>query len=153
MFFSRCLSSRVGGCHDRGAGALSPCPGRNRSQPVRSQSGFSLIEVLLASFIIITVGVGLLAGLTLTSRITLSTDNRETARDLAVAQMEYVKSLDFSRSYYDYDPELIPPGSGYIVSVVNPPQSLEDGNLQKITVVISRRGSEVCRLSDYKVNW
>jgi hypothetical protein len=130
--------------------SVADCSGSTRA---RSQNGFSLIEVLLASFIIITVGVGLLAALTLTSRVVLKTDSRETARNLAVAQIEYIKSLDFSDSHYDYDPDLIPENSDYTVAVVDPPQALEDGHLQMITVVVSRRGSEVCRLSDYKVDW
>jgi len=132
---------------------LCGAAGSSSSGVRSSQAGFSLIEVLLASFIIITVGVGLLAGLTLASRATMNTDNRETARDLAVAQLEYVKAQDYDENHYDYSAALIPQGSPYSVAVVNPPESLEDGNLQKITVIVSRNGHEVVRLSDYKVNW
>jgi prepilin-type N-terminal cleavage/methylation domain-containing protein len=120
---------------------------------MNSEKGFTLIEVIIAVFIIATVGVGLLAGLTLTSRVVLSTDNQETARDLAVAEMEYIKSLSYNTSSYSYNQGLIPSGSNYTVSVINPPPSLQDGNLQKITVIISRNGTEVIRLADYKVNW
>jgi Tfp pilus assembly protein PilV len=126
-------------------------PGCQQALP-GSQSGFSLIEVLLASFIIITVGVGLLAALSLSSRVVLSTDNSESARDLAVAQMEYIKSLDYNASQYAYNPDLLPGGSQFSVSVATP-QSLQDGNLQKITVIIARGSREVFRLSDYKVKW
>ncbi len=119
----------------------------------QSEKGFTLIEILIAFFIIITVGVGLLAGLTLTSRVIIATDHQETARDLAVGEMEYIKSLSYNSAHYDCNPDLIPAGSGYAVSVVNPPPSLQDGNLQVITVIISRNGAEVTRLAGYKVNW
>jgi Tfp pilus assembly protein PilV len=120
---------------------------------MQSEKGFTLIEVLLAAFILITVGVGILAGLTLTSKVVISTDHHETARDIAVAEMEYIKSLSFNASHYNYNPALIPSDSSYTVSVVNPPQSLQDGNLQVITVIIYSNSSEITRLSGYKVNW
>jgi Tfp pilus assembly protein PilV len=119
----------------------------------QSEKGFTLIEVLLAAFILITVGVGILAGLTLTSRVVISTDHHETARDIAVAEMEYIKSLSYNASHYNYNPDLIPSNSGYTVSVVNPPQSLQDGNLQVITVIVYSKSTEITRLSGYKVNW
>ena len=120
---------------------------------IKSEKGFSLVEVLVSAFIMITVGVGLLSGLTLTSKVVASTDRNESARDLAVAEMEYIKSLSYSTTSYNYNSALIPNGSGYTVSVVNPPQSLQDGNLQIITVIVSLNQTEVTRLSDYKVNW
>ena len=119
---------------------------------MKSEKAFSLVEVLVAMFIMITVGVGLLAGLTLTSKVIVSTDRSETARDLAVAEMEYIKSLSYNAAHYDFSPGLIPAGSAYSVSVSGP-QSLQDGNLQLVTVIISSNGREVTRLSDYKVNW
>jgi type II secretory pathway pseudopilin PulG len=118
-----------------------------------NEHGFSLIEVLLAAFIISTVGVGLLAGLTLASKVVIATDQHETARDLAVAEMEYIKSLSYNSSHYDSNASLIPSGSGLTVNVVNPPESVGDSNLQKITVIINKNGQEIVRLAGYKVNW
>ena len=83
----------------------------------------------------------------------MSTDKQVTARDLAVAEMEYIKSLPYASDHYNYDPALIPSGGSYSVAVQNPPQSLQDGNLQKITVVISKNGVTVFQLEDYKINW
>ena len=120
---------------------------------LKDESGFYLVEVLVSAFILITVGVGVLGGLSLTSKVIVSTDRHETAHDLAVAEMEYIKSLSYSTTHYDYNASLIPAGSSFAVSVVNPPQSLQDGNLQLITVIISSNSTEVTRLSDYKVNW
>jgi type II secretory pathway pseudopilin PulG len=117
------------------------------------EHGFSLIEVLLAAFIISTVGVGLLAGLTLASKVVIATDQHETARDLAVAEMEHIKSLSYSSSHYDSNDSLIPSGSGLTVNLVNPPESVGDTNLQKITVIINKNSQEIIRLVGYKVNW
>jgi prepilin-type N-terminal cleavage/methylation domain-containing protein len=120
---------------------------------IADNRGFSLIEVLLATVIISTVGAGLLAGLTLASKVVISTDQHETARDLAVAEMEYIKSQSYNSSRYDCNAALVPSGSGLTVTVVNPPESIGDSNLQKITIIVNKNGQEITRLAGYKVNW
>ena len=116
-----------------------------------SEKGFTLIETLAGMFLMVLIGVALLASLTLSSKILADTDNRETARDLAVSEMEYVKKL-FYATTYSQDVSLIPGGSNYGVTI-DTPEAIEDGNLQKIRVIIRRNGNEVTRLEGYKVKW
>ncbi len=119
---------------------------------MRSEKGFTLIETLTGMFVLVLVGVSLLASLTLSSKVLIDTDKKETARDLAVAEMEYVKNLPYGDTYAP-DSGLIPSGSNYNV-VIDPPQDMEDdANLQMIRVIVLRNGSEVTRLEDYKVKW
>jgi type II secretory pathway pseudopilin PulG len=117
-----------------------------------SQKGFTLIETLAGAFLLVLVGVALLASLTLSSRILAQTDNMETAKDLAVAEMEYVKSLPYADSY-SQDISLVPAGSGYGVTIETPVNVEEDGNLQFLRIIVRRHGSEVTRIEDYKVQW
>jgi type II secretory pathway pseudopilin PulG len=117
-----------------------------------SEKGFTLVETLAGMTIMVLVGVALLASLTLSSRVLADTDNKETARNLAVAEMEYVKNLPFATSY-SQDISLVPGGSNYGVTIETPVEVEEDGNLQLIRVIIRRNGSEVARLEGYKVKW
>ncbi len=120
---------------------------------ISSENGFTLVEMLVAVAILAVMGVGILAAMTLSSKVLISTDNSETAQNLAVAEMEYIKSLNYNTNHYDFDANLIPSGSGYTVTVTNPPEPLQDGNLQKITVTISRNGTTVTTLEGYKIKW
>jgi len=122
-----------------------------RGRTIVSQKGFTLVDTLLGMAILVIVGVGLLASLTLSSRVVSSTDTTATAKDLAIAQMEHIKHLPYA-SDYEIDAGLVPAGSNYEV-VIEHPVPLEDGNLQEIIVVINRNGHEVMKLEDYKVNW
>jgi type II secretory pathway pseudopilin PulG len=116
-----------------------------------AEKGFTLIETLAGMFLMVLIGVALLASLTLSSKILADTDNRETARDLAVAELEYVKNLPYADAYSRND-SLIPGGSNYSV-IIAAPEAIEDGNLQKITIIVQRNGNEVTRLEGYKVKW
>jgi type II secretory pathway pseudopilin PulG len=117
-----------------------------------TQKGFTLIETLTGLFVLVLVGVALLASLTLSSRILADTDNHETARILAVAEMEYIKSVPYADTY-SQDVSLIPGGSSYGVTIETPVAVEEDGNLQLIRVIVRRNGSEVTRIEGYKVKW
>jgi type II secretory pathway pseudopilin PulG len=117
-----------------------------------TQKGFTLIETLTGLFVLVLVGVALLASLTLSSRILADTDNQETARNLAVAEMEYVKSLPYAAAY-SQDMSLIPGGSSYGVTIETPVAVEQDGNLQLIRVIVRRNGSEITRIEGYKVKW
>ena len=127
-----------------------PASGKMRN---KSEKGFALVEILVAAALITITGVGLLSGMIVSSKVLIGTNTQETGKDLAVAEMEYVKSLSFNATSYSFNPGLIPAGSNYSVTVVNPPQSLQDGNLQKITVIVSRNGTQVIKIEDYKINW
>ncbi len=62
---------------------------------MRSQKGFTLVEILVALALLAIIGVGLLSALMLASKVLLQADTQETARDIAEAQIEYVQNQDF----------------------------------------------------------
>ena len=119
---------------------------------MKKRKGLSLIEVLVAVAILGIFGVALLAALSSSTRVAIKTDSYETGRDLAVAQMEYVKKSGWDGTSYAPDSTILPAGWGADISVAN--LQTENGNatLQQITVVVSQNGNEVTRLQDYKVS-
>jgi prepilin-type N-terminal cleavage/methylation domain-containing protein len=124
------------------------------------KKGFTLIEVLVALAIIAFTTVGLFSLLPLSTKMLMAANTRETGKDLATYEMEYVKSLPWNSSY---TPAPIPAGyNGYSVSVTVD-NTLPDPNLQKITVSITQTvqtlvdspasRTEVRTLEGYKGNW
>jgi hypothetical protein len=84
--------------------------------------------------------------------VVFKTDSYETGRDLAVAQMEFVKKSGWDSTAYAPDATILPAGWGANISVANVQTENGNATLQQITVVVSQNGSEVTRLQDYKVS-
>jgi prepilin-type N-terminal cleavage/methylation domain-containing protein len=133
---------------------------------MRSEKGFTLIEVLVATALMSIVGIGLLAALGGASKVLLRADIRETARDLAQAQMEYVQSLDYEEDdpedpednplFYDPLPDLDDKYPGFDVAV-SASRIDRDGNpdnddgLKKINIEISHNNKLVFTLEGMKL--
>jgi prepilin-type N-terminal cleavage/methylation domain-containing protein len=116
---------------------------------LKGEKGFSFIEVVIALAILGIIAVGFLSGLATSARGLLTTDERETAKNLAEAQIEYVKNHIWSTSYVK-SMDILEEYPGYDVNIVT--TSLEDGNIQKIVVTISHQSKpEVITLENYKV--
>ncbi len=118
----------------------------------KSHKGFSLIEVLVAMALLGLIGVAFLSSLTMASRTLITTDERETAKNIAEMQMEHLKSISWATNYED---ELVNldtdyPGYSTIVEVINP--NTRDTNIQKITVTIQYEGRNVYSISSFKEN-
>ncbi len=106
----------------------------------KNQKGFSLVEVIIAVAIMSIIGVALFMSLGGASKILMKTDTAETARDLAVTQMERIKNAPYDLNSYVKDSALFNSTSGYdaTIAVV----SLKpDGSLQKITISVLWGGS------------
>jgi prepilin-type N-terminal cleavage/methylation domain-containing protein len=102
---------------------------------LNNQKGFSLIEVLISLAILALLGVAFLTALSGASKILLKTDTSETARDLAVAQMERLKSEPYNLRTYNVDSSLFTATNGYSANIsVNSVKP--DGSLQKITITV-----------------
>jgi prepilin-type N-terminal cleavage/methylation domain-containing protein len=119
---------------------------------MHSRKGFSLIEILVSVAIMATIGVAMLAAMSTSSKVLIRTDSYETARDLAVSQMEYVKQLAWNDSAYAKDSSIIPTGYDAAINVETLQTENANSTLQKITVIVTRDGSEVTRLQDYRVS-
>ena len=114
---------------------------------LRDEKGFSLLEVTVSLALLGIIGVGILSALATVSRVTLTTDERQTATNLAETQMEYAKSQGYAASY---TPAPLPANYvGYTVSINT--TSLQDSNIQKITVTAGRQNKVPVKLEGYKV--
>ena len=119
----------------------------------------TLVETLVALAIFGLVAGVFLAGLYISSKSVMVSQERVAAESLAKSQMEYIKSQDYDDAndppIYDVDTSL--PLEGYTISVaaeridLNPDEPGDDG-LQKITVTVNHDGDEILTLEDYKVD-
>ncbi len=120
---------------------------------MRSEKGFSLIEVIVALAIIGVVAVGFLSALTSSSRAAASIDVMDTARTLAQGQIEYIKQQPFQATgVYQANDTLTAEYPGYSVTIPQASAAAQrDTFIQKITIIVSHAGKEVIRLEDFKV--
>ncbi len=115
---------------------------------IKSERGVSLIEVIIALALISIFGATFLGALGTSSKARLIADEQTSARILAESQMEYVREQPY---YLSYDPAPIPDEYGGYTVLINI-DPMRNGNIQKITVSILRRGKEATSLESYKVN-
>jgi prepilin-type N-terminal cleavage/methylation domain-containing protein len=125
---------------------------------VQQEKGFTLVEAVVSIALIGIIGAAVYTGLGTTSKVLLHTDARETAKNLAETQMEFVKGQAYMPGSGPgiYSTAPIPPDqlSGYSASIdvidglaLVPPR---DGYLQKIIVTITGPGITYT-LEGYKV--
>lgn len=110
--------------------------------------GVALVESIVALALLGIIGVSFLSGLASTSSARVVADGQATGRILAESQMEYVKRLPYQ---FSYNATSIPPECiGYSAAIDT---ALErNGQIQKLTVTITRHGGTVAVLEGYKVN-
>jgi prepilin-type N-terminal cleavage/methylation domain-containing protein len=117
---------------------------------MKSEKGFSLIEVLISLAIIGIVSVGFLSALATSSKAAVKNDQIDTARTLAQSQMEYVRKQPYASTY---TPESISGSdyAGYSASITTSSLVQRDSLIQKISVTIYKAGSSVTTLDGCKV--
>jgi prepilin-type N-terminal cleavage/methylation domain-containing protein len=124
----------------------------------RNGKGFSLLEVMIAIAIIGIVVAGFMGAMSNAINGALKNDQMETARTLAVGQMEYVKKLPFAASYtpgdstvYDSVQNKFINYNVYSASITAVSAAERNINIQKLTVTIFCNGVVVATLDDCKV--
>ncbi len=115
-----------------------------RRPELKSQGGASLIEVMIALVIVSVLAVVVLDALTQSTRALALTDERVLAKNTAETQMEHVIQQNWASSY-----TLAPAPAGFSASASVQP--INDGNIQKISITISRGGATIFTLEDYKI--
>jgi len=144
---------------------------------MKSEKGFSMIEVMIAMVLMSIVAVAFLGAMGTASRAVFITDERATAESLARAQMEYVKEQVYIPSadqatYLKIADSQIPEGYAvcsisrnnqlvedivyaipWSIPLFNPegqPASTNTG-LQRVKLVIKHLDEQVLTLEDFKV--
>ena len=132
---------------------------------MRSEEGFSLIEVLMATTLLAICAAGLLVVLFQATTLLLRINLQESARNLATAQLEYIKSLpydsdtaDASLTYLKNDELDIEYGLNTVVTDVERihpigSEQTEDEGVQKITITILQGSNILTTLEGYKADW
>ena len=114
------------------------------------ESGATLMETVVALFVLGTIAVTFLSGLVTTSKASFSTDERATAQSLAQSQMEGVQNASYNAT--GYLPAAIPDDENYTDYSANITAESGGVGIQKITITVSRSGEVVTTLEGYKVD-
>jgi prepilin-type N-terminal cleavage/methylation domain-containing protein len=112
---------------------------------IKSQKGFSLLEVILAIAIMGVVSVAFLGGLGNASKSLAFTNQRQRAKTFAEHQLEYVRSLTYHAPPYQYlyDSSLATEYPDYTAMIYAESIPSRDNNIEKIRVVVSFKGNPV----------
>lgn len=125
----------------------------------QKENGSTLIETLISIILLSIVGVAVMGCLILACNVLIKTDNRDTARDLAEAQIEIIQA----QPYDDINnppvyPVLAMIPDGFTVAVTS--NRLDTGNgitedtgIQHITVSVSKGTVELITLEGQKSKW
>ena len=127
---------------------------------MKKERGFSFIEVVIALSVLGIIAVGFLSALGTSTKTLMIADERETANNLAEAQMENVKKQAYDSDNNPPDYSLMPGIPGNYSIDLPLAQRLDpdldgfddDDGIQKITITVRHDGKEVLTLEDYKVN-
>ena len=122
---------------------------------LREEKGFTLIEVIISIVLLSLITAALANGFITASKVLLHNDSRQTAKNLAETQLEYIKNQPYALAY---DTSAITPPPGYSASnavhsgtesaYFNP---IRDANIQLIIVTITGPANVTYTLTDYKV--
>ncbi|MDO8578311.1 MAG: type II secretion system protein [Dehalococcoidales bacterium] len=119
------------------------------------ESGFTLLESLVALAILGTIAVVFLGGVIGTTKAAAVIDEQTTAESLAQNQMEWVQNAAYVAEATSYSPAALP-GSGdynnYSVNITSAALHSPDDGVQKITITIRHSSKEVSQLEGYKLN-
>jgi prepilin-type N-terminal cleavage/methylation domain-containing protein len=121
----------------------------------KNERGLTLIEVLIALAIVAIVAGVFVSGLSTTSKSVMVSQERVAVDSLARFQMEDAKNQPYEEEATTYPLISIPTdliSQGYGLSVLAEPLNSPDDGIQKITVTVTRNGSTVFTLVDYKAN-
>lgn len=119
---------------------------------MKDEKGFSLIETVISIALLGIIAVAFLTALAGAYKALIIADERETAKNLAESQMEYIKSLPYSANYTAHNLTQDYVDAGYSVSPISLDSiTSRDNHIQKIGVIIKHHDKEVIRLEEYKV--
>jgi prepilin-type N-terminal cleavage/methylation domain-containing protein len=116
-----------------------------------SQRGLTLLEVVISIGVLGILLVGFVPALMQVTRTTISVDDRETAKNLAESQMEFIKEQPYQSTYHPYDSS-----ANYPAFTVDDPITADatisnrDSDVQAVTVVVRKGATAVLYLTGYR---
>jgi len=122
-----------------------------------SQTGFTLIEVLVAVAIIATVGIAVLQGYQTVSTSTRMNDERMVAGSLATQYMDAIKNVPYAATYPEIAEGItVPPQYSVAVHIsyssdgTTWTSTYTDQKLQKINVAVSRESRSILSICSFR---
>ena len=115
-----------------------------------SESGFALVESLVAVGILGMALVVFLGGMSTGLLSTSQSDRLSTAHELARSQMEFTKAEAYAAAPHTYTSVTAPATFGVTSEATS--ISGGDANIQQISVQVTKDGVVVYSLDGYKVN-
>jgi len=70
-----------------------------KSRIVQDEKGYTILEVLLAIFVTVVIGAAIALSIGTSSKVLVSANTQEVAKDIAASDMEYIRSLPFASNY------------------------------------------------------
>ena len=129
--------------------------GKGRIRFFRGQTGFTLIEVLVAVGILGLIGAGLLAAIDTNSRAARTLDEQVVATNLATAYFEAIKAMPYTDTYPSAGDNItVPPQYNVDIDIdFTSDGDTADGitwvdtrtaneTLQRIAIIVSREGGK-----------
>ncbi len=118
---------------------------------VHAERGFSLLEVVIAICLLGILASGFVPALSTAARTMVTVDERETAKNLAEREMEWVRTQLYASTYEDNSYVTDYPGLTVTITTAETIAGRDDHNIQEVTIVVSRGGQEITRLVDFKI--
>lgn len=121
---------------------------------MKSEEGFSLIEVLVSVMILAMIGLAFLSGLTTVIKGTVISNEQAIAESLVRAEAEYVKGCAYQPypSVYPVDTELTIPSRWNIPQPTVELVHATDDGIQKVTITAEHDGEAILSIEIYKVD-
>ena len=117
----------------------------------KGERGFSLLEVVIAIGVLGILVAAFIPAMMGATKFNISTDERETANNLAEREIEYVKSQPYAPAYSSDNYSADYPGFSVDPITVIETIANRDSNIQAVTVVVRRNGLQIVTLAGYKM--
>ena len=130
----------------------------SRLKVLRGETGFGLVDAVIAVAVAGTTVVTFVAALSTGSLAVNELDEQTVVQRLAVSQLEDIKAQNYilTADYDSGDPlasyPLVDTPSGYHISMEVSAIPEADTAIQKVTVTVSRNGEGIFTVANYKVN-